>query len=221
MDDVPARLIVKRGPKSGQEFELLEDEITIGRSSTSAITIADPQVSRHHACIRRDKSSYIVEDWTSTNGTFVNGQRIKGSVTLYNADKIRLGDRVLLQFEADDPRFQRTDWGQPVSDFLEEEDIEKVQADRINDPESGDNHSTVTADRPPDPTSVPEQKAERRRLRRWLLGCGCSFLILVILCVATVFFLDSFQEGRLLYCGPIRPLFEIVLGPFGFAPICP
>ncbi len=221
MDDVPARLIIKRGPNTEQEYELLEDEITIGRSSTSAITIADPEVSRRHACIRRDKNSYIVEDWTSTNGTFVNGQRIKGFVTLYDEDEIRLGNRVLLQFRADDPRFQRTDWGQPVSVSLDEEGKETLPADWINEAESADYLSAVAVDESPDTNNLPKQKAERRRLRRWLLSCGCSFLLLVFLCMALLFFLDSYQEGRLLYCGPIRPLFEIALGPFGFAPVCP
>ena len=89
MNDVPARLIIKRGPNPEQEYSLTLVEVTIGRSSTNVIAIADPEVSRRHACIRWDDGSYIIEDWASTNGTFVNHAPVKRR-QLQNSDYIRI-----------------------------------------------------------------------------------------------------------------------------------
>jgi hypothetical protein len=56
-------------------------------------------------------------------------------------------------------------------------------------------------------------------MRGFWLGCGL-FLALLLVCLGTFLLLDTFQDGRLLYCGALRPVFEFILGPFGFAPIC-
>jgi hypothetical protein len=53
-----------------------------------------------------------------------------------------------------------------------------------------------------------------------LIGCGLLAALLLV-CAGTFLLLDNYQGGRLLYCGAARPIFEFVLGPFGFAPICP
>jgi pSer/pThr/pTyr-binding forkhead associated (FHA) protein len=221
VDDVPARLIVKRGPNPNQEYILPAVEVTIGRSSTNIIAIPDPEVSRRHACVRLESNSYTVEDWTSTNGTFVNGQRISGPVTLYDGDEIRLGDTVTLQFTADDPQFQRSDWSHQVVASNEETIVESVPPAWETDGEADSALAPLDEQWTTEAPLVPEQDMQQGRFRRWTLGCGCGFLIVIFLCMATLFFLDAYQQGRLLYCGPIRPFFEILLGPFGFAPICP
>ena len=221
MNDVPARLIVKRGPNPDQEYILPAVEVTIGRRSTNLIAIPDPEVSRRHACVRLESNSYIVEDWTSTNGTFVNGQRISGPVTLYDGDEIRLGDTVTLQFTADAPQFQRSDWNQQVVESNSETIVESVPPLRVADGEPDSAPTSLDEQWTAEAPVLPEQNVQRDRFRRWALGCGCGFIIVIFLCMSTLFFLDAYQQGRLLYCGPIRPFFEILLGPLGFAPICP
>ena len=64
-------------------------------------------------------------------------------------------------------------------------------------------------------TAVP---ANRNRI---LIGCGCLLVLACVLCVGTVFFLDSYNHGQLLYCGGLRPFWETTLGPVGFNPACP
>jgi hypothetical protein len=59
-----------------------------------------------------------------------------------------------------------------------------------------------------------------RRGRGLLVGCGL-LLALLLVCAGTFVFLDAYDQGRLLYCGPLASAFELILGPFGFAPICP
>lgn len=221
MNDVPARLVVKRGPNLEQEYSLPATEITIGRSSTNAIAIADPEVSRRHASIRLENNSFIVEDWASTNGTFVNDRQIKGPVTLYSGDIIRLGDTVQLQFLADDPQFQPDVWSQQVITADAETVVESAPPAWAVEVDPGAVAAATSEGSTAKPIEIPEQRNARSKFRRRALGCGCGFLVIVFLCMATVYFLDAYQQGRLLYCGPIRPFFEILLGPFGFAPICP
>ena len=219
MNDVSAHLIIKHGPNPEQEYSLQAAEVTIGRGSTNVIAIADPEVSRRHACIWWDDSKYIIEDWASTNGTFVNDQRISGPAALHNGDEIRLGETILLQFLNDQEQLQ------PITD------IQYAAADAVTVVEAKPQVLTVepaqeevaaipAEEMPSERMLLPEQRTERSRFRRGALGCGCGFLFVVFLCMSTVYFLDAYEQGRLLYCGPLRPIFEILLGPFGFSPVC-
>src|SRR3972149_3698419 len=72
------KLTMRQGPRTDQSFELLKDVHTIGREAGNDIIINDPQVSRHHARLTLQGNAYILEDLGSTNGSFVNGRRVRG-----------------------------------------------------------------------------------------------------------------------------------------------
>ena len=55
-------------------------------------------MSRRHARLRLEADSYILEDLGSTNGTFVNGDRLEGERILQPGDEIAVGENVILQF---------------------------------------------------------------------------------------------------------------------------
>jgi hypothetical protein len=93
------RLVVRRGPQPNQTYDLSKDISTLGRDITNDIVINDPEVSRHHLRITRNIDGCTLEDLGSTNGTFVNGQRITGSRPLNNGDMIGLGETVTLGYE--------------------------------------------------------------------------------------------------------------------------
>src|SRR5688572_536778 len=93
------RLIVRRGPQPNQQYELTRDTLTIGRDITNDIVINDPEISRHHSRLMRNPNGYTIEDLRSTNGTFVNRQRLTGPYQLSNGDLIGLGETVTLAFE--------------------------------------------------------------------------------------------------------------------------
>lgn len=93
------RLVVRRGPQPNQVYELNKDILTIGRDITNDITINDPEVSRHHMRLTRGAAGFTLEDLGSTNGTFVNGQRLTAPRPLSNGDLIGLGETVTLGYE--------------------------------------------------------------------------------------------------------------------------
>ena len=93
-----ARLVIKNGGFEGMAFELTAEETLIGRNPTTDITLLDDGISREHAIILYDpeSDSYSLEDLQSTNGTQVNGKRVR-SVTLADGDEVRVG-RTLFRF---------------------------------------------------------------------------------------------------------------------------
>jgi hypothetical protein len=70
-------LIVTGGPKEGLEIELLpEEQFTIGRSGDSSLVIRDDVTSTHHARLMLWNDQWMIQDLDSTNGTFVDGNRV-------------------------------------------------------------------------------------------------------------------------------------------------
>jgi pSer/pThr/pTyr-binding forkhead associated (FHA) protein len=70
--------------------------LTIGRSSGNDLVLVDGLVSRHHAQIRQEGGTTALHDLDSKNGTFVNGQRVRGSIPLQPGDVIRVGQTELV-----------------------------------------------------------------------------------------------------------------------------
>ncbi|MDS1029867.1 DUF3662 and FHA domain-containing protein [Bacillota bacterium LX-D] len=88
-------LRVLNGPNEGKLFCLRRDRMTIGRKVFNDILINDNSVSREHAHIDYISGSYILTDLDSTNGTYLNGQKIIKSKLLLG-DKIMVGKTELL-----------------------------------------------------------------------------------------------------------------------------
>ncbi len=93
------RLIVRRGPRPNEIYELNQGVLTLGRDITNDIVINDPEVSRHHCRLTQGAGGYTLEDLGSTNGTFVNGQRLTGARQLQPGEMIGLGETVTLAYE--------------------------------------------------------------------------------------------------------------------------
>jgi len=93
------QLIMRTGPTPGATFILEGDQLSIGRDSTNEITINDAEVSRRHARLTFQGGKYVLEDLGSTNGTFVNGQRLAGPRVLKAGEVVSFGEQIVLVFE--------------------------------------------------------------------------------------------------------------------------
>lgn len=85
-------LIIRRQNTSPIQQEWLTPAVSIGRESSNDIVIDHPLASRRHARLEQDENGYIVRDLDSTNGTYVNGERISAPRLLHNQDTIWVAD---------------------------------------------------------------------------------------------------------------------------------
>ncbi|MFO7166596.1 MAG: winged helix-turn-helix domain-containing protein [Chloroflexota bacterium] len=89
-------LIVRRQDASPTQIEWSQPALTIGRDGANDIIIDHPLASRRHARLERDDNGYLVRDLDSTNGTYVNGDRIEGARPLHNQDRIWVADTEII-----------------------------------------------------------------------------------------------------------------------------
>ena len=82
-------LVVEKGPRTGMTFLLREGNTTVGRHPESDIFLNDVTVSRHHCRFVTKAERLSVEDSGSTNGTYVNDERVDGA-------ELEAGDEVMV-----------------------------------------------------------------------------------------------------------------------------
>ena len=81
---------------TGREHPLTGKTVTIGRAIENEIVVTSRRVSRTHARVQREGRRLVLADLDSTNGTFLNGERLLAPVELRDGDRIGIGDVVLL-----------------------------------------------------------------------------------------------------------------------------
>lgn len=94
-----AKLLVQES-NGAREFELVDNEVNIGRELDNTLRLADPSISRHHAVLRRTATGYEVQDLGSSNGVLINGIKVETG-SLKDGDRITLGQ---MQLTFVDPR---------------------------------------------------------------------------------------------------------------------
>jgi uncharacterized RDD family membrane protein YckC len=94
-----AKLLIQES-NGVREFELVDQEINIGRELDNTLRLADPSISRHHAVIRKTVAGYEVQDLGSSNGVLINGVKVD-SGTIKHGDRITLGQ---MQLTFQDPQ---------------------------------------------------------------------------------------------------------------------
>ena len=92
-DGLEPRLRVEQamGLRAGDEYDVGEG-VLLGRGSSSDIRLEDPFASSRHARIVRQGDVLVIEDLESTNGTYLNGDKLDGPQPLHPGDRIRIGD---------------------------------------------------------------------------------------------------------------------------------
>jgi predicted component of type VI protein secretion system len=85
-------VFVESTPIHGREVPVLAGT-TVGRDDCDVV-LSDPEVSRRHAVVAESPEAFTIEDLGSTNGTWVNGERIAGPEPIRAGDEIRFGNTV-------------------------------------------------------------------------------------------------------------------------------
>ncbi len=220
------RLVVRQGPIPGQVFELNKPVISIGRDISNDFVVNDAEVSRKHATMTLEGDRYQIEDLNSTNGTYVDGQRLIGPHLLAPGEIIMFGDNVGVVFE-----------GEPIEpDLTVPSTLELGRTPVAAIPAPVDNYvpppvsptagvgslpepQPITPDLEP-AASLPEpgQPAEKTRkpMNSWLMaGCGCLLVVIVLLIALFVFIDQPWNPGGGLYC---TAPFDVIFRAMGYCP---
>jgi hypothetical protein len=198
MSPASSRLIVRTGPNPGMVFDLTKEVTMLGRDVTNDIVIGDAEISRQHSRITRTPGGMVLEDLGSTNGTFVNGDRLVSPRVLASGDLVGMGENVTMTYESSAPEAAATVLGVPRGAPPVHTSAPPVAgAPRAAAP------MPPQAVRPAAAVPAMEEAPARGGGRRWLLaGCGC--LILLVVCVGLLYVLDSYYPD-VLYA-PLRML---------------
>src|SRR6266496_6756048 len=94
-----AKLVLLSAGMTGRTHDLKVDKTTIGRVEDNMFQIAEPSVSSHHCEIVLRGADVVVKDLNSTNGSFINGEKVTESV-LKPGQILRLG-QIEMRLETD------------------------------------------------------------------------------------------------------------------------
>jgi hypothetical protein len=113
-ENVPI-LIAYQGILSGQRWKIKKGSFIMGRADDCDVVIPDRQISRYHARIERDVGGYLLRDLGSKNGTYVNGELLRGQpYRLQDGDEIELATVIQLGFVSGEATLPLTgDLGRP------------------------------------------------------------------------------------------------------------
>jgi pSer/pThr/pTyr-binding forkhead associated (FHA) protein len=166
-----------------------KSEITIGRDPSNDIVINEAEVSRKHARLFFQDETYLLEDLGSTNGTFVNGQRLTSPQNLQLGASILLGENISITYE---PIQQEADGTVAVRPRQVEPQAAppppQYHAPRQEReaPQAPPSYSGYV---PPGPVfaeapGIPAETQKAFGPRSWLYaGCGCLVVVILLLAI--------------------------------------
>jgi len=91
----PQRLLVTGGSLAGTSIGLADQQITIGRANDATLVLSDDYASSRHARLFPQNGQWIVEDLGSTNGTYLDRQKVTQPTPVPAGVPIRIGKTVL------------------------------------------------------------------------------------------------------------------------------
>jgi hypothetical protein len=89
------QLVVVEPPEQRGRSYVVVDELTVGRAASCRILVEDSFVSQLHARVYTKDGQLLVEDLGSTNGTYLNRQRVQGPMVMQRGDRLQVGNTVM------------------------------------------------------------------------------------------------------------------------------
>lgn len=194
------QLTMRSGPNPGTVYALDGDQISIGRDSSNDIAVNDAEVSRRHSRLTFQGGKYVLEDMGSTNGTFVNSQRLAGPRVLKSGEVISLGEQIVFVYEA-----VESDPGATV--------VSSRAADVVSRPPS-------TPPAPPQayagqvPVVQPEA-ATARKINPVIIAIVAGVLMMICACLLFLLYVDADTTGAR-WCQFFPGIVNLLRGP-----VCP
>jgi hypothetical protein len=166
------QLFVQQGPQVGQAFALNKSILTIGRDAGNDIVLESPQISRYHTRLTLQGGVYVVEDMGSTNGTFLNGQRVLRPTPVTTGDLIGVGETILLK----------------VQGVAGETVVERGQPQFVMPPAYAPPPPVYAPPLPVyAPPPYPYRPPQSSGASCWVWGCGCLLaLVLALGCLGVI-----------------------------------
>jgi predicted component of type VI protein secretion system len=206
------QLSMRSGPEPGKVFPLNQDEVRLGRDLGNDIAISDPEISRHHARLLLRDESVFLEDLGSTNGTFLNSERITNPQQLRVGDVITFGDKIVMDFEKVPVEQEPTlvadyDIVAPEARSLEPESVQ-LEPDVISYPiEEQEVAPEVEAEAVPEiipepeleyraaaskgPRVSPQVKEKKDGLPTWVIVLIIAIVVLACVIAVTLYFMPA------------------------------
>lgn len=91
----PHQMVVTAGPLAGTTIDLADSQITIGRADDATLVLSDDYASTRHARLFPQDGQWLVEDLGSTNGTYLDRQKVTRPIPVPVGVPIRIGKTVL------------------------------------------------------------------------------------------------------------------------------
>jgi pSer/pThr/pTyr-binding forkhead associated (FHA) protein len=204
------RLVIRSGVDVGKEFVLEKNEYIIGREQTADITISDPEISRRHARLFFQNGSYIIEDLGSTNGTFVNGQKISGPYLLRPGEVVNFGEHVSVLYESVQIDPNATVVSSSAAAPKAPIPVAPAKTPLYTPPPAPSTPPPAVAQQPfPTPIqATPSQSAKKvekvaggTKMPTWLKILVIVALVVLVLCVCPVILIDSLNLWCKLFGG--------------------
>ncbi len=194
------QLTMRSGPTPGKVFPLDQEEVFVGRDVTNDIAISDPEVSRRHARLMMKEGRIFVEDLGSTNGTFLNGERISSPEQLRLGDAIILGEKIVMVFEKASQELESTAVSPtPALDDQPGYQQDTPAPDSFPPPPEPPGYQQPSspeprpvAGRPPRRTKGLEDKKQKKGgLPTWMIVLIVAIIVLVCVISVTLWFMPA------------------------------
>lgn len=120
-----ASFLLRDGPRKGTRLPVRSFVANVGRAEYNDVMLDDRSVSAQHAKLQRREGIWILVDLESTNGTFVDGERVVGESPLAPGSMVRFGDVQLIFEPLDDALGMGS--GAPKTSLLARESVEALE----------------------------------------------------------------------------------------------
>ena len=181
------QVTMRSGPTPGKTFPLEKEESFLGRDLTNDVSISDPEVSRRHARFIMQGENVLVEDLGSTNGTFLNGQRISSPQQLRAGDVITLGENIVMIFEKSSY--------DPDATVVSSQPVQMSKAEPIPAPAPAP--AQPVYQKPPEPREYrppvqqPAPKKKKKGFPTWLIILLVAIAVVACVIGVTLYFMPA------------------------------